>query len=87
MADDKAQKTGPHHTVTITVNNKPVEVEGPKVSGRAIKEAAIAQGVQIQLDFQLAEIRPNGRDIIGDDDVITVNKNSKFVATAPDDNS
>jgi len=74
--------------VTITVNNRPVEVDGPRITGLGIKEAAIAQGVNIGVDFQLARIRPNGnRDIIGDADVVTVNKNSKFVATAPDDNS
>jgi hypothetical protein len=80
--DDK-----PTHLVTITVNNKPVEVEGPRISGLAIKQAAIAQGVEIELDFQLAEIKNNQREIIGDNDIVTVNKNSKFVATAPDDNS
>jgi hypothetical protein len=81
-ADDK-----PTRLVTITVNNQPVEVEGPRISGLGIKQAAIAQGVAIQLDFQLAEIKNNKREIIGDDDIVTVNKNSKFVATAPDDNS
>jgi Multiubiquitin len=75
------------HRVTIQVNNKPVEVEGPRISGLEIKQAAIDQGVEIQIDFQLAEIKDTKRQIIGDDDVVTVNKNSKFIATAPDDNS
>ena len=58
------------------------------VTGLEIKQAAIAQGVPIQLDFQLAEIRPNGEhQIIGDGDVVTVTRHSKFVATAADDNS
>lgn len=74
--------------VTVTVNNKPVEVPGPRVTGLEIKEAAVSQGVEIELDFQLALIRPNGkREIVGDDDEVTVNKNSVFVATATDDNS
>jgi Multiubiquitin len=81
-ADDKVI-----HLVTITVNNKPVEVEGPRISGVAIKESAIAQGVEIELDFQLAEIKNKKRQIIGDQDIVTVNKNSTFVATAADDNS
>lgn len=75
------------HTVTIQVNNNPVEVEGPRISGLEIKQAAIDQGVEIQIDFQLAEIKDAKRQIICDDDIVTVNKNSKFVATAPDDNS
>jgi hypothetical protein len=87
-ATKQSHETHGKPLVTITVNNKPVEVEGPKITGLGIKEAAIAQGVNIQPDFQLAEIRPSGeREIIGDDDPVTVNKNSKFVATAPDDNS
>jgi hypothetical protein len=81
-----AEATGKPN-VTIEVNKKSVEVTGPRLSGLAIKQAAISQGVSIELDFQLAEIKPNGRDIVGDEDVISVNKNSKFVATAADDNS
>lgn len=79
----------PHiHVVDITVNNQKVEVVGPKATGLQVKEAAVAQGVKIDLDFQLAELRESGeRRIIGDEDVVTINKNSKFVATAPDDNS
>ena len=74
--------------VTVKVNNKPVQVFGPKATGLEIKQAAIAQGVEIELDFQLALIKPNGRhEIIGDDDEVTVNKNSEFKATAADDNS
>jgi hypothetical protein len=77
-----------HRLVTVEVNNKPVEVPAPKVTGLEIKQAAIAQVVEIELDFQLALIKPNGkREIIGDDDEVTVNKNSVFKATATDDNS
>lgn len=76
------------HEVTITVNKKPVEVVGPKINGLQIKQAAIAQGVKIELDFELKEVEPNGeRQKIGDGDVVTVNKNSVFVCTASDDNS
>jgi hypothetical protein len=76
------------HTVTITVNNRPVIVEGPRVSGLDIKQAAIDQGLTITLDFVLSEIRPNGRPrIIGNEDEVTVNKNSAFTAIADDDDS
>ena len=38
-----------HHLVQISVNNRPVRIEGPKATGLEIKEAAIAQGVPIQV--------------------------------------
>lgn len=76
------------HTITITVNEKPVAIDGPRVTGRQIKEAAIAAGVAIDVDFMLTEELPNGRSrVVGDDDVVTVNKNSRFDAVAGDDNS
>lgn len=84
--NEQAAKSG--HEVVITVNEKPVTVTGPEVAGLEIKQAAIAQGVQIGLDFQLSEELPNGRTrIVGDADEVTVNKNSRFDAVAGDDNS
>jgi hypothetical protein len=75
-------------SVTITVNNRPVTVTGPRLTGLEIKQAAIDQGVPIGLDFVLSELRPNGRPrIVGNEDVVTVNKNSKFTAVADDDDS
>lgn len=82
------QPTRGDHEVVITVNEKPVTVTGPKATGLEIKQAAIAQGVQIGLDFQLSEELANGRTrIVGDAEPITVNKNSRFDAVAGDDNS
>jgi hypothetical protein len=82
------EKPETEHVVTITVNEKAVEIAGPKATGLEIKQAAIAQGVNIQLSFVLSEELPNRKTkIIGDNDEVTVNKNSKFVAVAPDDNS
>jgi hypothetical protein len=81
-------KPHPEHTVTVHVNNKPVEVPAPKATGREIKAAAIAAGVKIQADFVLSEELPNGKSkIVGDDDSVTVNPQSRFLAIAPDDNS
>ena len=78
----------PTHEVTISVNERPVTVEGPRITGREIKMAAIAQGVPIQADFVLTEERPHGPGrVIGDDDVVTVHPGSRFTAIAPDDNS
>jgi hypothetical protein len=86
-ATDQGQRGG-KPLVTVTVNGHPVELEGPKATGLQIKEAAIAQGVPIELDFLLKLIKPNGdRQIVGDDDTVTINKNSVFRANAGDDNS
>ena len=76
------------HLVEITVNERIVQVDGPRITGLEIKRAAITQGVPIQLDFVLSEEFPNGRSqIIGDSDLVTVNKNSRFLAVPNDDNS
>jgi hypothetical protein len=84
----RERKSGNEHLVTITVNEKPVEIEGPKATGLEIKQAAIAQGVKIELSFVLSEELPNRKTkIVGDTDVVTVTKHSRFVAVAPDDNS
>ena len=72
----------------IVVNEHPVVVHDNRMTGRQIKQAAIDQGVSIQIDFVLSEERPNNRpQIIGDDELVTVNKNSRFHAVSPDDNS
>jgi hypothetical protein len=85
---EEQQGQGRGHEVTIAVNTKPVVVDGPRVSGLEIKVAAIAQGVAIEPDFLLSEELPNGETrIVGDNDTVTVNKNSKFTAVAGDDNS
>jgi hypothetical protein len=77
-----------HHLVEIVVNTKHVEVEGPKATGLQIKEAAIAQGVEIELSFQLSEkLADHKSKKIGDDDVVHLHKDEKFVAVAGDDNS
>ncbi len=83
-----ADRPDPHHSVQITVNKNPVLIDGPRVTGLQIKEAAIAQGVNIQLSFQLTEELGNRqRRVVGDSDVVTVHKGSKFFAVAGDDNS
>lgn len=72
----------------ISVNRKPVEVDEPTVTGLQIKEAAIAQGVVIGLDFQLALVEADGKHrIIGDAEKVDVRNEKTFFATAGDDNS
>lgn len=77
-----------NHPVEITVNKKSVTIEGPRVTGLQIKQAAVDQGVQIGLDFQLTEVHQDRtRKIIGDSDPVTVHPGSTFFAAAGDDNS
>ena len=66
--DDANPKPG--HEVTVEVNNKPVTLTEKRVTGIEIKEAAIAQDVQIELDFILVREAEHGRpaEQIGDDD-------------------
>lgn len=75
--------------VEITVNDHPVVAEGPRLYGREIKQAAIAQGVKIQLDFVLSiEKRGGGKTkIVGDDDEVAVHNCESFLAIPNDDNS
>ena len=88
MDTEVQEKQGKEHLVTVAVNERPVELEGPKATGLEIKQAAIAQGVKIEVSFVLSEELPNRRTrIVGDTDEVTINKHSRFVAVAPDDNS
>jgi hypothetical protein len=84
-ADDDAAS---NHPVTITVNNKPVTVTGPKATGLQIKQAAIDAGQNIELSFTLSQLQPNGRyKNVTDKQVVTVNPQSVFTATDDEDDS
>lgn len=75
-------------TVTITVNEQPVSIEGKTATGGQIKAAAIEQGVLIQPNFVLQEELPNGTSrVIGDGDEVRLREHLRFTAIAPDDNS
>lgn len=75
-------------TITITVNEHPVQVTERELTGREIKQAAIDQGVAIGLDFVLYEHLGQHRTrIVGDDEPVRVNRKSRFEALANDDNS
>jgi hypothetical protein len=77
-----------HRLVDIVVNTKPVRIEGPTVTGLQIKQAAIDQGLQIELSFQLSEkVGPHKTRVIGDTDSVTLHEGAVFVAVADDDNS
>ncbi len=75
-------------TITVTVNNHPVRLTERKLTGAEIKAAAIVQGVKIQQDFVLFEVKPGDRlKQIGDDERVTLQDEDKLQAVAPDDNS
>ncbi len=79
----------PAKPVVVHVNTKPVELPSHKVTGLEIKQAAIAQGVEIQLDFLLTE-EAHGEHparTIADDKKIEVSKKSEFTANSEDDDS
>jgi hypothetical protein len=59
-----------------------------RMTGSEILKAAIDAGVEVEPDFQLSEIRRNGElKVVGPDETVTVNRQSRFRAVAPDDNS
>lgn len=74
--------------ITVTINERPVTFTKHKATGLEIKQTAIQQGITIQEDFVLFEIRGNSPlKQIGDCETIVLHENQKFCATAPDDNS
>ena len=75
-------------TITIEVNDHKVEMPASPATGLEIKQAAIKQGVSIELNFVLQMQLPNGSSkVIGDDDKVQLTEHLTFTAIAPDDNS
>lgn len=74
--------------VEVTVNGRTVRLPKSERTGREIKQAAITQGVPIELDFILQLELPNGNSrIIGDQDLVKIRPHERFTAIANDDNS
>jgi len=77
-----------HRLVDVVVNKQAVRIEGPRATGLQIKEAAIAQGVRIQVSFQLSEkLGDHKTRVVGNTDTVTLREGAVFVAVADDDNS
>ncbi|QNE35377.1 multiubiquitin domain-containing protein [Leifsonia shinshuensis] len=75
-------------SVDVLFNKQQIVLQQRKYTGLELKEAAIRQGVAIQLTFVLFELKHNGRRTpIGDHDTVQVNKESEFAAMDNDDNS
>ena len=75
-------------TVTIEVNEHKVGMPAGPATGLEIKETAIKQEVNIQVNFLLQLQLPNGSSkVIGDEDKVPLTEHLAFTAIAPDDNS
>ncbi len=83
------QKKPTSKPVTVRVNTKKVELTDADVTGLEIKQAAIAQGVEIQLDFLLTREARKGEPAasIDDDEQIEVDQQDRFIANDVDDDS
>lgn len=72
----------------IFVNEREVKVSAREMSGLQIKQAAIESGVNIKLDFVLAEeYSDKPSRIVGDADMVCLHQGMKFSAIRDDDNS
>lgn len=75
-------------TITVTLNEHPVTFPEHKVTGLEIKQAAIHQGIAIQPDFVLFEVKGEAPlKQLADTEAVTLHKGQIFRAVAPDDNS
>jgi hypothetical protein len=89
MQADTANKPGkPPISIAVKVNERPVTFAERKTTGLGIKQAAIQQGLPIQEDFVLFEVRGNAPlKQIGNSEQVNLRENQVFRAVAPDDNS
>ena len=77
--------------IEIAVNTKPVtfpdEPGRDEATGLEIKTAAIAQGVAIQSNFPLFQVKGKKLELVEDNERVRLRTGLKFRAVAPDDNS
>jgi hypothetical protein len=73
-----------NHIIPVLVNGHKVNLLGHMETGREIKIAAIEQGVEIRLDFVLAEELPDGgHRTVGDHDKVELHEDMRFIAREP----
>lgn len=85
---DEAKNKTDTNEVVVEINDQPVMLRERRPTGAEIKSAAIAQGVPIQLGYQLILKRPGeSSKVIGDDEPVTIHKGMVFRAIPADDNS
>ena len=87
-SEQEVKKVGDDGKVDVTVNDKPVVLEGAKQTGATVKKAAIEQDVNIKEDFVLSiELGGGKTKLVGDDEDIEVYDGERFLAIENDDNS
>lgn len=87
-AEDTVVAPHERKEVVIAVNFKPVTMPTRLTTGLGIKQAAIAQHVNIRADFKLFRDKGNGRrEPIEDAEPVTLHEGEKFEAVDGDDNS
>lgn len=76
-------------TFTVKVNNKPVKFGSRRVTGREIKETAIAQSVALCADCVLYRVKLGGGfgPAIRDDEKVLLREGDEFRCITPDDQS
>jgi len=89
MANDQdVKRVNEDGKVDVTVNGKPVVLDGTSQTGVSIKKAAIEQGVNIKADFVLSiELDGGKTELIGDEQKIESYSDERFLAIENDDNS
>lgn len=89
MADlQEVNKVDDDGKFEVTVNDKPVVLEGAKQTGASVKKAAIEQDVNIKEDFVLSiELGGGKTKLVGDKEEIVVHEGERFLAIENDDNS
>lgn len=89
MSTTETKKPKPGRHVTVTLNNKPLELPDREVTGLEIKQEAIDQGIEIELDFELILEAHGGHGArkIADDEAVKVKKHDIFTANDGDDDS
>ena len=89
MADvQEVNKVDDDGKFEVTVNDKPVVLEGAKQTGASVKKAAIEQDVNIKEDFVLSiELGGGKTKLVGDNEEIVVHEGERFLAIENDDNS
>ena len=86
MADNaEVKKVGDDGKVEISVNDKPVVLEGVRQTGASVKKAAIEQGLRIGGDFVLGVELDDGKtNPVEEDEKIEVRTGERFVAVEKD---
>ena len=87
-SEQEVQKVGDDGKFDVTVNDKPVVLEGAKQTGASVKKAAVEQDVNIKEDFVFSiELGGGKTKLVGDNEEIVVHEGERFLAIENDDNS